>query len=117
MCAVHLRGVLKSFVKKCRAEYLNDFSCHAGESGAGKTESTKYILNYLCSNFGQVNRGQKVQTKSSSLLPNKMSYCMQSAGSLEKKILNANPILEAFGNAKTTRNNNSSRYTAMPAQH
>jgi myosin V len=64
----------------------------SGESGAGKTESTKIVLRYLTT-VGS-------SSGSSSFL----------TGSVMDKVLQSNPILESFGNARTLRNDNSSRF-------
>ncbi|KAH9729019.1 Myosin-6 [Citrus sinensis] len=61
----------------------------SGESGAGKTESTKQLMRYLAYMGGRA---------------------AAEGRSVEKKVLESNPVLEAFGNAKTVRNNNSSRF-------
>uniref|UniRef100_A0A8C8A6I2 Myosin heavy chain 11 n=1 Tax=Otus sunia TaxID=257818 RepID=A0A8C8A6I2_9STRI len=65
-----------------------------GESGAGKTENTKKVIQYLAV-VASSHKGKKD---------------ISITGELEKQLLQANPILEAFGNAKTVKNDNSSRF-------
>merc|ERR1719376_1169403 len=86
-----------------------------GESGAGKTENTKKVIQYLAyvaaskpkgsshapaSNEGGLSFHGDIGEDSSGF----------SWGELEQQLLKANPILEAFGNAKTVKNDNSSRF-------
>ena len=64
----------------------------SGESGAGKTECAKLCMKFIAFYFGKKGEDGKKEE------------------SLEDKILACNPVLEAFGNAKTVRNDNSSRF-------
>ncbi|KAH6675091.1 P-loop containing nucleoside triphosphate hydrolase protein, partial [Halenospora varia] len=66
-----------------------------GESGAGKTENTKKVIQYLAA---VAHSESPVKAKA------------REHSNLSQQILRANPILEAFGNAQTVRNNNSSRF-------
>uniref|UniRef100_A0A670IYS7 Myosin-4-like n=1 Tax=Podarcis muralis TaxID=64176 RepID=A0A670IYS7_PODMU len=68
-----------------------------GESGAGKTVNTKRVIQYFATIAVAGDKKKEPQ-------PGKMK------GTLEDQIIQANPLLEAFGNAKTVRNDNSSRF-------
>uniref|UniRef100_A0A452IGJ1 Myosin heavy chain 14 n=1 Tax=Gopherus agassizii TaxID=38772 RepID=A0A452IGJ1_9SAUR len=73
-----------------------------GESGAGKTENTKKVIQYLA----HVASSHKARKDA----PSSVTPALSLQGELEQQLLQANPILEAFGNAKTVKNDNSSRF-------
>ena len=72
----------------------------SGESGSGKTEATKKCLQYLST----------VAPSSASKAGKKVDATTPADSDISKRVLATNPLLEAFGNAKTVRNDNSSRF-------
>eukprot|EP01083_Nonionella_stella_P253665 872617_1 len=82
-------SALRNMIVNCRSQSI--LVC--GESGSGKTETTKYLLGFLGSS-----NGETISSKDSTV-------------SLESRIRATNPILESFGNARTCANDNSSRFS------
>ena len=68
----------------------------SGESGAGKTENTKKVITYFAILGANEKKGDGGEKKAN----------------LEDRIVQTNPILESYGNAKTIRNDNSSRFVS-----
>jgi len=91
----HVYAIADKAYRDMRNLQLSQSIMCSGESGAGKTESTKHILQYITDSYGG---GGDV-------------------ADLESRILAANPLLESFGNAKTTRNHNSSRFGKFVELH
>jgi myosin V len=90
----------------------------SGESGAGKTETTKQVMQYIANLSSVKTTGSQVPVDLVSARRRSLNQLRTSFeeinGShmplIEKQLLQSNPILESFGNAKTMRNNNSSRF-------
>ncbi|CAF1172361.1 unnamed protein product [Adineta ricciae] len=90
----HLYAISDNAYSNMLRERENQSMLITGESGAGKTENTKKVIQYfalVAAAGAKKEEGKKTMT-------------------LEDQIVSANPVLEAYGNAKTTRNNNSSRF-------
>ena len=87
----HLWAITETAYRNMLVNAKNQSMLITGESGAGKTENTKKVISYLA----QVAASRKKEGKKVSL---------------EDQIVATNPILESYGNAKTSRNDNSSRF-------
>lgn len=86
----HIFAIAESTYRNLLENGKDQLILVTGESGAGKTENTKKVIQYL----------SLISTDDLS----------DHANDIHNKILRANPILESFGNAKTIKNNNSSRF-------
>merc|ERR1711990_93964 len=90
-CWPHIFAIAEAAYQAMNMNCINQSILITGESGAGKTENTKKVISYyatICSS------GKRAEGEAS----------------LEDKIVQTNPVLEAWGNAKTVRNDNSSRF-------
>merc|ERR1712079_771724 len=90
-CPPHIFGVAESSYQGMMNAGKNQSILITGESGAGKTENTKKVISYFAS-IGATGKKKEGEP------------------GLEDKIVQTNPVLEAWGNAKTVRNDNSSRF-------
>ncbi|KAK0651973.1 putative myosin MYO2 [Cercophora newfieldiana] len=96
--APHLFAIAEEAFMDMLRDGKNQTIVVSGESGAGKTVSAKYIMRY----FATRETPEKANSKA--------KKGPESMSKTEEAILATNPIMEAFGNAKTTRNDNSSRF-------
>ena len=91
------------------SDHKNQSIIITGESGAGKTEATKIILSYL-SKASTSFTGPEEDLLYKKPTKESQSKTTSVKPTIEKQVLDSNPLLEAFGNAKTFKNNNSSRF-------
>ncbi|XP_059417490.1 unconventional myosin-Ib-like isoform X2 [Carassius carassius] len=84
----HIYALADEAYRSLREQDKDQCILITGESGAGKTEASKFVMSYVAAVCG---KGQEVNE-------------------VKEQLLQSNPVLEAFGNAKTVRNDNSSRF-------
>ena len=106
----HIYALMEGAYRKAVNGGGNQCLIISGESGAGKTESTKHALSYLVWRMRFATSVGATGASSSSSSPDSSDGTSASGARLTTSILQANPLMEAFGNACTSRNSNSSRF-------
>ena len=103
----HLYAMADRAFRSMKVDGYSQSIVISGESGSGKTESSKIVMKYLamCGEPPKKAAGSEERRASAQL------------SSLAEKVLNCNPLLEAFGNAKTVMNHNSSRFGKFTRIH
>ena len=91
----HIYAIAEDAYRSMIRSNLNQSILVSGESGAGKTVTTKVVMRYLATLSQRTERNKQGEA---------------SRVSIESQVLQSNPILESFGNARTVRNDNSSRF-------
>jgi myosin heavy subunit len=107
----HVFKVTSEACRQQKEHHMDQAIVISGESGAGKTETTKLCLKYITALA--IKRPEKealAAAGGASTLRRQRTSSMIFRDNLDQQIMDSNPILEAFGNAKTTRNDNSSRF-------
>jgi myosin-5 len=117
----HIYRVADAAYRAMLRDQRNQSILVSGESGAGKTESTKFVMRFLahvssghCRDDGVASAPGEVQRRRGGVCAPRLRAGAAAAAvqelATEQKVLDSNPLLEAFGNAKTLRNDNSSRF-------
>ncbi|KAJ3025654.1 UNVERIFIED_CONTAM: Myosin type-2 heavy chain 1, partial [Siphonaria sp. JEL0065] len=105
----HLFAVAEEAYRTMIRDKRNQSIIVSGESGAGKTQSAKYIMRY----FATVDNLEGNNMSGSSIrsgVEGNLEKANGGISEIEEAVLSTNPIMESFGNSKTTRNDNSSRF-------
>ena len=115
--APHVYGTAEACYRALLSKRSNQCILVSGESGAGKTEASKKVMSYLAAVSATTHskakalqaKGAKAGAKGKSAMNRHLSANYADVD-IKDRLLSSNPVLEAFGNAKTCRNDNSSRF-------
>jgi myosin heavy chain 6/7 len=102
----HVFAIVDNAYQAMLQDHENQSMLITGESGAGKTENTKKVIMYIAKVAGVEKKPGAPAAEEGKI-----------KGTLDEQIVEANPLMEAFGNAKTVRNNNSSRFGKFIRAH